>query len=47
MRFERASVGSLTGMSDDQLGTAAVALVVSELKWSPDVAPAVLDRDLA
>lgn len=35
---------SITGMSDDELGTAAVALVIGELQWSPDVAPAVLDR---
>ncbi len=32
------------GMSDDQLGMVAVSLVVSELHWTPDVAPAVLDR---
>lgn len=31
-------------LSDDQLGSLAVALVVSELRWTPDVAPAVLDR---
>ena len=31
-------------MSDDQLGTVAVSLVVGELQWAPDVAPAVLDR---
>ena len=36
--------GSITGMPDDQLGTVAVSLVVAELSWSPDVAPAVLDR---
>ncbi|MFV2063086.1 MAG: sorbosone dehydrogenase family protein, partial [Chloroflexota bacterium] len=36
--------GSLSGMPDDRLGTAAVALVVSEVRWSPDVAPAVMDR---
>jgi len=36
--------GSISGLSDDQLGTVAVSLVVSELQWSPDVAPAVLDR---
>ena len=31
-------------LSDDQLGTVAVSLVVAELQWTPDVAPAVLDR---
>ena len=36
--------GSLSGLPDDQLGTIAVALVVSEVQWSPDVAPAVIDR---
>lgn len=36
--------GSISGLSDDQLGTVAVSLVVGELQWSPDVAPAVLDR---
>lgn len=36
--------GSISGLSDDQLGTVAVSLVVAELQWSPDVAPAVLDR---
>jgi glucose/arabinose dehydrogenase len=35
---------SLAGLSDDQLGTVSVALATSELQWSPDVAPAVLDR---
>jgi hypothetical protein len=35
------AIGSL---SDDQLGTISVSLVVSELRWTPDVAPAVLDR---
>jgi hypothetical protein len=34
----------LGGLSDDQLGGVAVALVVSELSWTPDVAPAVMDR---
>ena len=36
--------GSLTGLSDDRLGTAAVSIVVDELQWLPDVAPAVMDR---
>ena len=35
---------ALTGLSDDQLGTVAVSLSVSELTWTPDVAPAVMDR---
>lgn len=43
MNVER-DPGSILGLSDDQLGTVAVSLVVSELEWSPDVAPAVLDR---
>jgi hypothetical protein len=36
--------GSLSGLPDDRLGTLAVSLVVSELQWTPDLAPAVLDR---
>ena len=36
--------GSLTGMPDDRLGTVAVSVVVAELQWTPDVAPAVMDR---
>ena len=36
--------GSLSALEDDALGTIAVSLVVSEVKWTPDVAPAVLDR---
>jgi hypothetical protein len=36
--------GALEGLSDDELGTIAVSLVVSELRWTPDVAPAVMDR---
>lgn len=43
MRVER-QPGSLSGLSDDQLGTIAVSLVISELHWTPDVAPAVMDR---
>ncbi len=35
---------SISGMHDDQLGSAAVSLVIGELQWTPDVAPAVLDR---
>jgi hypothetical protein len=31
-------------LADDQLGSLAVALVVGELRWTPDVAPAVMDR---
>jgi glucose/arabinose dehydrogenase len=36
--------GSISAMDDDRLGSIAVALVVAELQWAPDVAPAVLDR---
>ena len=36
--------GSVSGLSDDQLATVAVSLAVGELQWSPDVAPATLDR---
>lgn len=36
--------GSLSGMSDDRLGTVAVALVVAELQLTPDVSPQVMDR---
>jgi glucose/arabinose dehydrogenase len=36
--------GSLSQMPDDRLGTVAVSLVVSEVEWTPDVAPAVMDR---
>ncbi len=36
--------GPFLGMPDDQLGTVAVSLAVSELRWAPDVAPAVMDR---
>jgi hypothetical protein len=35
---------SLDGLDDDLLGSAAVALAVGELRWTPDVAPAVMDR---
>ena len=42
MRIENRP-GSLTGLSDDQLGTIAVSLTVSEVRWSPDIAPAVID----
>ena len=38
------SPGTLSGMSDDRLGTVAVSVVVSELQWTPDVTPAVMDR---
>jgi len=34
----------IDSLSDDQLGTISVSLVVSELRWTPDVAPIVLDR---
>jgi hypothetical protein len=30
--------------SDDELGSLAVAIAVGELHWTPDVAPAVMDR---
>lgn len=36
--------GSLSQLTDDRLGTVAVALVVSEVEWTPDVAPEVMDR---
>lgn len=36
--------GSLSALPDDRLGTAAVSVVVAELQWLPDVAPAVMDR---
>jgi hypothetical protein len=36
--------GSLSGLPDDQLATAAVSLVAAELQWTPDVSPAVMDR---
>jgi hypothetical protein len=36
--------GGLARMDDDQLGGLAVALAVGELRWTPDVAPAVMDR---
>lgn len=36
--------GLFSGMSDDRLGSVAVSLVVAELHWTPDVAPAVMDR---
>lgn len=31
-------------MSDDRLGSVAVSISVSELQWTPDIAPAVMDR---
>lgn len=31
-------------LSDDELGSLAVAMVVGELQWTPDVAPLVMDR---
>ena len=34
----------IASLSDDQLGTISVSLVVAELQWTPDVAPFVLDR---
>ncbi|HSM33042.1 MAG TPA: hypothetical protein VK987_03045 [Anaerolineae bacterium] len=34
----------VSAMADDRLGAIAVSLVVSELHWTPDVAPAVMDR---
>jgi hypothetical protein len=34
----------LGGLSDDQLGTMAVSLAVGDLHWTPDIAPAVMDR---
>lgn len=44
MRALESRPGSLGGMPDDHLGTVAVSLAVSELQWTPDVAPAVMDR---
>ena len=38
------AVDSPARLADDQLGSLAVALVVGELRWTPDVAPAVMDR---
>jgi hypothetical protein len=35
---------ALLGLGDDQLGTMAISLAVGELQWTPDVAPAVMDR---
>ena len=43
MSFE-SRPGSVTGLDDDRLATAAVSLVISELEWTPDVSPAVMDR---
>jgi glucose/arabinose dehydrogenase len=43
MGFE-SGPGTVTGMPDDKLATAAVSLAISELEWTPDVAPAVMDR---
>ena len=43
MTFE-SRPGAVTGLPDDQLATAAVSLSVAELEWTPDVAPAVMDR---
>lgn len=31
-------------MSDDRLGSVAVSISVAELQWTPDIAPAVMDR---
>ena len=36
--------GSASAMPDDQLASVAVSMVVAELRWMPDVAPAVMDR---
>lgn len=36
--------GSLMSMPDEQLATAAVSVVIADLEWTPDVAPAVMDR---
>jgi hypothetical protein len=38
------SPSPLLAMADDRLGEVAVSLAVAELRWTPDVAPAVLDR---
>lgn len=37
-------VPSAAAMSDDRLGSVAVSISVSELQWTPDIAPAVMDR---
>ncbi len=34
----------VVGLADDDLGAAAVSLAIAELHWTPDVAPAVMDR---
>lgn len=36
--------GSLSGLTDDALGAISSALFVSEVEWTPDVTPAVMDR---
>jgi len=36
--------GRLGALSDDQLGSMSVALVIAELRWTPDVAAIVCDR---
>jgi glucose/arabinose dehydrogenase len=36
--------GSLSGLTDDELGPLAVSLAVADVKWVPDVVPAVMDR---
>ena len=43
MSFE-ARPRPLTDLPDDRLGTVAVSLSVSELNWTPDVVPVVMDR---
>ena len=35
---------AISAMSDDRLGAVAVSLAIAELHWTPDVAPAVMDR---
>ena len=42
-RVEKAPSPLIT-LGDDRLGSIAVSLVISELQWTPDVAPAVMDR---
>ncbi|CAN5804206.1 hypothetical protein BH23CHL8_BH23CHL8_16030 [soil metagenome] len=36
--------GRLRALPDDRLGELVMAVIVSELRWVPDIAPAVMDR---
>ena len=35
---------AVASLADDELGAATISVVISELEWTPDVAPAVVDR---